>query len=734
MKNNKEFKKQQAKRFLIMRVIVIILAIAITISTVIFVKLLNVKLFKERQSHLQEITVKVTEVLDTKIESLQERAITAKRLIAENGDMSDKEELFSLLEKIADIIDLGDARLLAFDDSGMYYTSDYLDGRWDKLADLATDDPMPVIRELPIEGTTSTYMVFFGKLKDDIAVGGIDGSIIQTAILMPLDTMKEVFTISGFDDNCFTYLVNSDGRRLYMQTFSQDFIDEFNVLTALENDTFTMEDTIDDLRTAVEERGQLCTEFECSAMGNERYFVSTVPLSNSEWTVLLFVPTVVLGVGTKSFVNYVVAYFTIIVISLIIIFGFLVYVFAASKNDRKLLRQQEENNILLAKAADEANSANAAKSEFLAHMSHDIRTPINGIMGMTNIALKNKDNNDKVVDCLYKISSSADHLLTLVNDVLDMSKIESGKVVMVHEPLDVRTMIDNCASIIGGQIMTRELTFEKEFTGIKHPYVLGDELHIRQILINILSNAVKFTPDGGTITFRASEVSCTGDKATFNFEVEDNGIGMSEEFQDKIFDAFAQEDNKGSRTNYMGTGLGMTITKQFVDLMGGTISIKSKLSEGSCFTVTLELDINPEKKDEVVEVVTKDIGGMKLLLVEDNLLNMEIAQEILEDEGAIITTAENGEIALETFTGSEPSTFDAILMDIMMPVMNGLDATKAIRASSHPEAKTIPIIAMTANAYAEDVKASFEAGMNAHIAKPINVPLLISTLNKYKKC
>jgi signal transduction histidine kinase len=717
-----------------MRVIVIILAIAITISTVIFVKLLNVKLFKERQSHLQEITVKVTEVLDTKIESLQERAITAKRLIAENGDMSDKEELFSLLEKIADIIDLGDARLLAFDDSGMYYTSDYLDGRWDKLADLATDDPMPVIRELPIEGTTSTYMVFFGKLKDDIAVGGIDGSIIQTAILMPLDTMKEVFTISGFDDNCFTYLVNSDGRRLYMQTFSQDFIDEFNVLTALENDTFTMEDTIDDLRTAVEERGQLCTEFECSAMGNEHYFVSTVPLSNSEWTVLLFVPTVVLGVGTKSFVNYVVAYFTIIVISLIIIFGFLVYVFAASKNDRKLLRQQEENNILLAKAADEANSANAAKSEFLAHMSHDIRTPINGIMGMTNIALKNKDNNDKVVDCLYKISSSADHLLTLVNDVLDMSKIESGKVVMVHEPLDVRTMIDNCASIIGGQIMTRELTFEKEFTGIKHPYVLGDELHIRQILINILSNAVKFTPDGGTITFRASEVSYTGDKATFNFEVEDNGIGMSEEFQDKIFDAFAQEDNKGSRTNYMGTGLGMTITKQFVDLMGGTISIKSKLSEGSCFTVTLELDINPEKKDEVVEVVTKDIGGMKLLLVEDNLLNMEIAQEILEDEGAIITTAENGEIALETFTGSEPGTFDAILMDIMMPVMNGLDATKAIRASSHPEAKTIPIIAMTANAYAEDVKASFEAGMNAHIAKPINVPLLISTLNKYKKC
>jgi CheY-like chemotaxis protein len=355
-------------------------------------------------------------------------------------------------------------------------------------------------------------------------------------------------------------------------------------------------------------------------------------------------------------------------------------------------------------------------------------------MGMTNIALKNKDNNDKVVDCLYKISSSADHLLTLVNDVLDMSKIESGKVVMVHEPLDVRTMIDNCASIIGGQIMTRELTFEKEFTGIKHPYVLGDELHIRQILINILSNAVKFTPDGGTITFRASEVSCTGDKATFNFEVEDNGIGMSEEFQDKIFDAFAQEDSKGSRTNYMGTGLGMTITKQFVDLMGGTISIKSKLSEGSCFTVTLELDINPEKKDEVVEVVTKDIGGMKLLLVEDNLLNMEIAQEILEDEGAIITTAENGEIALETFTGSEPGTFDAILMDIMMPVMNGLDATKAIRASSHPEAKTIPIIAMTANAYAEDVKASFEAGMNAHIAKPINVPLLISTLNKYKKC
>jgi signal transduction histidine kinase/ActR/RegA family two-component response regulator len=526
-------------------------------------------------------------------------------------------------------------------------------------------------------------------------------------------------------------LVNNDGRRLYRQTFSNDFIEEYNVLTSLESDSFKMGATIDELKDAVKQGEQLCVEFSRPTDDNEDYFVSTVPLTNSNWTVLLFVPTNVLSNNTSGIMKFVIIYFVGLAVLLIAIFGFLIYVVNKNKSDRKMLKQQEENNVLLAKAAEEANSANVAKSNFLSHMSHDIRTPINGIVGMTSIAMKNMDNTEKVADCLHKISGAADHLLTLINDVLDMSRIESGKVNISHEPMDIRTMVDNCYSIIGGQILSREITFQKEFKNIKHPHVLGDELHIRQILINILGNAVKFTPDGGTISFRVQEMTDDEEKATIRFEIEDNGIGMTEEFQKHIFEAFSQADN-GSRTTFMGTGLGMAITKQFVDLMGGDIKIRSKLSEGSCFTVDLTFDVDPEKIQENAQAATDDVKGMNILLVEDNMLNMEIAEEILEDEGVTVATAENGQIAVDEFNDSEPGTFDAILMDIMMPVMNGYEATRAIRASSHPDAKVVPIIAMSANAYAEDVQEALASGMNAHVAKPINIPLLLSTLNRYR--
>jgi signal transduction histidine kinase/ActR/RegA family two-component response regulator len=725
----KKNRKIKSKRFLLMWIFVCILAVAIFVSTGFFFRSLNVRLFKERQSHLQEITVKVSEVLNTNINLIQSKAITAKRLIEQVGYMEDSEQVFSVLESLALVTDLNDAQLLALDDMGHYYSSKHYEGRWTTPEDLINDEGTPVIREITVSGEKNTYVVFFGILDKAVKIGDNDSQISHTAVVMPLDAMKEVFTISGFDGNCYTYLVNSDGRRLYKQTFSNDFIEEYNVLTALEKDTFHMGSSIDELKAAVEDREILCVEFASLSAG-EDYFVSTVPLSDSDWTVLLFVPKNVIGASTSSFMACVVLYFAGIAGALITIFGFLIYAVSTNKNDRKLLEQQRETNVLLEQAAKEANSANAAKSEFLSHMSHDIRTPINGIVGMTNIAIKNQNDAEKVADCLHKISGSADHLLTLINDVLDMSRIESGKIVIAHEPMDVRTLIDNCSSIIDGQILSRQITFKKEFGEFEYPHVLGDELHLRQVLINILGNSVKFTPDGGTISFRVNELSDSYDKVRYRFEIEDNGIGMSDEFQTRIFEAFSQEDN-GSRTNYIGTGLGMAISKQFVDLMGGNISIKSKLNEGSCFDVEIVFDINPDKKEEKAIVANDNISGMRVLLVEDNMLNMEIAQEILEDEGVTVTTAENGQIALDIFTKSEQGTFDVILMDIMMPVLNGFEATKAIRASSHPEAGTIPIIAMTANAYAEDVQSALEAGMNAHIAKPINIPLLVSVLSQY---
>jgi CheY-like chemotaxis protein len=280
--------------------------------------------------------------------------------------------------------------------------------------------------------------------------------------------------------------------------------------------------------------------------------------------------------------------------------------------------------------------------------------------------------------------------------------------------------------------MTRKIELRREFGNFKYPFVCGDELHLRQVFINILGNAVKFTPDGGRITFRVKEEPVSDEQVHYRFEIEDTGIGISEEFQAKIFDAFSQEA-QGGRTTYQGTGLGMAISKNFVELMGGEISLHSKVGEGSCFAVDLTFDIDESDHVQVIMANDVHLDGMKVLVVEDNELNMEIACDILSDENMVITTAENGQEAVDVYEAAQPGTFDVILMDIMMPVMDGLDATRAIRASDHEDAKTIPIIAMTANAYREDIEKSLDAGMNAHIAKPIDVSLLLSVLAEYKK-
>ena len=314
-----------------------------------------------------------------------------------------------------------------------------------------------------------------------------------------------------------------------------------------------------------------------------------------------------------------------------------------------------------------------------------------------------------------------------------MSRIERGKTEIAHKAINIRELLSSCGVIIKGQMNERSLNYIENFGEIEHPCVLGDELHLRQIFINILGNAVKFTPDGGTITVTASEILEEDGIVRFSFQFEDTGIGMKPEFLGKIFTPFAQEDN-GSRTNYNGTGLGMAITKQFVELMGGEIRVTSTFGKGSCFMGEIPLEIDRSAAAaQANDAAVTDISGMRILLVEDNELNMEIACELLEDEGAEVTTAEDGQIAVDTFRNAELYHFDAVLMDIMMPNLNGYDATKAIRALDRADAGRIPIIAMSANAFEEDVKKSLEVGMNAHLAKPINVAELIKTLGTFAK-
>lgn len=387
-------------------------------------------------------------------------------------------------------------------------------------------------------------------------------------------------------------------------------------------------------------------------------------------------------------------------------------------------------------ALHRAEEASAAKTEFLSNMSHDIRTPINGIMGMLDIAEENFEDQARVRDCLTKMRGAASHLLSLVNDVLDMSKIESGSMKLLNNPFDLRVLLQACCDIVAGQIIERNLTFTKQIGPFWHPYLVGSELHVRQVLINILSNAVKYTPDGGTIRFCAKETLYEEGLVHLRMEITDNGIGMSEEFLQHIFEPFTQEQ-RSSRTHYKGTGLGMAITKKLVDQMHGSLDVESEPGKGSTFIVRLSLPVDPTPHPVAAQQPAKQeetptLAGLHLLLAEDNELNSEIAVTLLEAEGAKITAVTNGREAVEAMQHAAPHTYDAVLMDVMMPEMNGLEATRCIRAFEGvgPDEGT-PIIAMTANVFADDVRACLDSGMNSHVGKPLDMKVLMREILKY---
>ena len=403
------------------------------------------------------------------------------------------------------------------------------------------------------------------------------------------------------------------------------------------------------------------------------------------------------------------------------------YVYQKSKAEEQKQKQ------LLMTAAEEADAANKAKSAFLLSISHDIRTPMNAIIGFTNIALHQNTVSD-IHDSLEKVQKSSNHLLSLLNDVLDFTRIESGKVTISPEPMDITQLTDNVQAIMNGLLYNRDLKFEVHREISKNPYVLADVVRIREVLVNLLGNAVKFTKDGGKITLDISSYPGADEKHIITrYVVRDNGIGMSEEFTKEVFEEFAQEDS-GVRTQYHGVGLGMAIVKKYVDMMGGTISVQSKKHEGTTFTVDIPLEITDKEcnKSDTGFSEKVNLTGVKVLLVEDNELNAEIAAVQLEEFGMNVERAVDGKNAVEIFRNHPEGTFDVILMDIMMPEMNGYEAAKAIRAmNDRPDGKNIPIIAMTANSFAEDVQASLDAGMNAHLSKPIVIEEVIKTILRY---
>ena len=428
---------------------------------------------------------------------------------------------------------------------------------------------------------------------------------------------------------------------------------------------------------------------------------------------------------------------TAVVFLYLLIFGiFCFWGYRADLAHRKQEKEKDEKyKAELLRAAKKAEAANEAKTEFLQRMSHDIRTPINGICGMINVADHYADNMEKQTECRAKIKKTSHLLLELINEVLDMSKLESDEVVLEDIPFNLNSIFEEILGVIEHMAAEQNIRIIWEEKEVTHWNLIGSPVHVKRILMNILSNAVKYNKENGYVYISCREIpSKQTAMPTLEFVCRDTGIGMTEAFQKRIFEPFAQE-HAGSRTKFAGTGLGMPITKKLVEKMGGTISFESKEGTGTTFVIRIPFQIDADMKDrnETEEKTETSIQGLHVLLTEDNELNMEIAEFVLQNEGTVVTKAWNGQEAVDIFRKSSPGEFDVILMDIMMPVMNGYEAAKMIRSLDREDAKVIPIIAMTANAFTEDKMRAKEAGMDEHIAKPVDGKLLVKVINELVK-
>ena len=403
-------------------------------------------------------------------------------------------------------------------------------------------------------------------------------------------------------------------------------------------------------------------------------------------------------------------------------------------SEQEYRKSLEQKNVALQLAVQRETKANLAKREFLFNMSHDIRTPMNAIIGFTALAQTHIDDRGQVEDYLKKISVSSQHLLSLINDVLDMSRIESGKVTLEAKPVHLPELVHELRDIVQAVVSEKDLSLTLDTVGVENEDVIADPLRLEQILINVLANAVKFTPDGGQISlWIVQKDTAPAGYADFEFHIKDNGIGMSEEFQKHIFEQFARE-RTSTVSKIQGTGLGMAITKSLVDMMGGRITVKSEQGKGSEFTISLRFPIGEAKTGQTPPAAKASaFTGKKLLVVEDNELNLEIASTLLKEAGFEVDTAENGKIAVEKVEAASADRYDLILMDIQMPEMDGYEATRRIRALPDTKKAALPIVAMTANAFEDDRKNALRAGMNGHIAKPLDIQKLFQVLSELLK-
>lgn len=722
---------RKSRRSILWLVMAALLAVLISVFAFLrfYSAYIDKTLYAERLSQMREVTTQLfaglEDVMNNQWRTASEQCRTLQREKPQTMDgLMDFLQDQAVLGELADI----QCDIIAVDNLGVYYTQK---GRQGLIGEreylLSSSERVSYVSNSLI--SDETRMVFLQRLEEPVTVenGGQQTTLIYYGISQNMEELNPYFECSAYNGNNSVYVVDEAGLRLFSSN-GDGLLKGFNIYHILEGMEYLHGSSFDLARKELEVEN---IAYSNAVINDTEVYYALYRMENAEWTLIFLVPSAYVATNTVALVNT--------TIRMVLIFAVLLVIFSAAaifwlmrmqqraalEVERRNNAQLERINEELAAAVEVAEKATKAKSDFLANMSHAIRTPMNAIVGITNLMEHEADASDKLHTYIQKVQLSSRHLLSLINDILDMSKIESSEVALNQDSISLAEQVD---SIIRSQTAERGQTFVIRTHHVVHEYLIGDGVRLRQIFLNLLSNAVKYTPYGGAIRFELEELPCPQpEHATFHITVEDNGYGMEEAFVKHIFEPFTRGES--SMTNKVqGTGLGMAITKNIVDLMGGTITVRSTVDRGSCFDVTLTFPIDDSVKNQVsVESL--------LLVAEEKELTGNL-QAVLQEAGVSFFAASSEKQAeevlqaqrVEAFEQVKPGDYDAVLLDIQMPRMNGLEASRTIRGGSNPLGQTIPIIAMTANAFTEDIRDCLNAGMDAHVSKPIDIAVLERTL------
>ena len=665
-------------------------------------------------------------------------------------------EFYRYLQKLSELSNYHERQieLIAVDSDGHYYTENGGMGLLREMNYLA-DSPQWVSYVSNSLTVDDSRMVFLEKLSTPITLqsGEKEITLCYFGISQSMTQLNDYFRCDAYENNNSVYVLDDNGFKLFNAN-DTELLKGHNVYTVLSRMSYLHGSSFAEAKERLDRTGSC---YSNAVLDGTEYFYALKQMENAQWTLAFLVPAKYVAVNTQKLVSIVMIIIIVIAMVFSVITVFVGWFLLRQKQQQELQAEKEANlrleqyNIHLTQVNDElrqaqdiaaealqsAERASKAKTDFLANMSHDIRTPMNAIIGITTLMKNELHQPEKLAEHLDKLENSGQLLLGIINDILDMSRIESGKTTLNVEKMNLPQQISQLDSIIRQQAGQRRQTFTVN-THLQHENVLADPNRLNRVLMNIPSNAVKYTPTGGHIRFEVDELPRNEHYARYRFVVQDDGIGMSEAYQKTLFDPFTREERSGTN-KVQGTGLGMAITKNIVDLMGGSINVESTTGKGTRFEVVLEFPIDaeadtvpeaqvlPEEEEE-----TSPLSGMKFLCAEDNAINAEILEMLLEANGASCTICSNGQEIVDAFASVKPGEYDMILMDVQMPVMDGLEATRRIRSGENPLGRIIPILAMTANAFLEDMQKSREAGMDEHLSKPVDIAALEQTVKRFR--